>query len=205
MSREGLEVYLSPKKKEEIERHLSKTVDGLRARFPGAILGQAQFRGEVTVEVNGKHILEIAEYMRDEPDLSFRHLADITCVDYMNYPASADTDTARGRFAVIYHFYSFQYGSRIRLKCFLPEAGPRIDSLTPLWQTANWLEREVFDMFGVIFDNHPDLRRILMPEDSVHFPLRKDYPLTGAGERESFPYVTRDGRTIEKPRSPRAR
>ncbi|NQU08066.1 MAG: NADH-quinone oxidoreductase subunit C, partial [Candidatus Abyssubacteria bacterium] len=72
-------------------------------------------------------------------------------------------------------------------------------------QTADWLEREVFDMFGVVFRNHPDLRRILMPEDSIHFPLRKDYPLTGRGERESFPYVTRDGRIIEESRSPRAR
>lgn len=194
-----MEVYLTPKSKDEISRHQTQTVDRLRERFADAVLDRIDFRGEVTLLIASESILDVAKFLRDIPELSFRHLADVTCVDCL------DLETDRGRFAVVYHFYSFEYASRIRLKCFLPEKGPRIDSLVPLWPTADWLEREVFDMFGVVFRNHPDLRRILMPEDSKHFPLRKDYPLTGRGERESFPYVTRDGRIIEKSRSPRAR
>jgi NADH/F420H2 dehydrogenase subunit C len=203
--REKLQIYLEPKKKEDIERHQAQTTGRLRARFPDAVLGHQEFRGETTVEVKSERILEIAAFLRDTPELSFRHLADITCVDYMDYPGLRDGSDEHGRFAVVYHFYSFEFGGRIRLKCFLPESDPRVDSLTPLWKTADWLEREVFDMFGVVFKNHPDLRRILMPEDSRHFPLRKDYPLTGKGEREAFPYVTRDGRIIEKSRSSRTR
>ncbi|RJP69869.1 MAG: NADH-quinone oxidoreductase subunit C [Candidatus Abyssobacteria bacterium SURF_17] len=192
-------VYLTPKSKREIADHQMQTVGRLQARFPDAALEHSEFRGEVTIVVKPEAIVEIAKFVRDTPELLYRHLADVTCVDYLQL------DTERGRFAIVYHLYSFKYGDRIRLKAFLPEQEPRIDSLVPVWQTANWLEREVYDMFGIVFRNHPDLRRILMPEDSVHFPLRKDYPLTGRGERESFPYVTRDGRIIEKSRSPRAR
>ncbi|MBI4831541.1 MAG: NADH-quinone oxidoreductase subunit C, partial [Candidatus Lindowbacteria bacterium] len=170
-----------------------------RTRFPDAILEQKEYRGEMNVVVRSDVIFEITKFLRDMPELLYRHLADITCVDYLHI------GSAFGRFAVVYLLYSFKYGDRVRLKAFLPEKDPYIYSLVPLWQTANWLEREVYDMFGIVFRNHPDLRRILMPEDSVHFPLRKDYPLTGKGERESFPYVTRDGRIIEKSLSPRAR
>ncbi len=194
-----MEVYLTPKSKEETAQRRAQTAGRLRARFPDAVLDQTEFRGETTLVVRSDEIFEMAKLLRDTPELSYRHLADITCVDYLHLGAG------RGRFAVVYHFYSFTYGDRLRLKAFLPENNPKIDSLVPLWQTANWLEREVYDMFGVVFRNHPDLRRILTPEDSIHFPLRKDYPLTGRGERESFPYVTRDGRIIEKSRSPRAR
>lgn len=194
-----MEIYLTAKSDKEIGEHQSQTAGRLRARFPDAVLDHSEFRGEMTVVVKSESIFEIAGFLRDTPELLYRHLADITCVDCLHL------GTERGRFAVVYHFYSFKHGGRVRLKCFLPEDGPQIDSLVPLWQTANWLEREVFDMFGVVFRNHPDLRRILMPEDSRRFPLRKDYPLTGRGERESFPYVTRDGRIIEKSRSKRAR
>ena len=194
-----MEVHLTPKSKHEIAEHQRQTAGRLRARFPESVLDQKEFRDEITIIVKSGDILEIAAFLRDTPELLYRHLSDITCVDCLNL------GTERGRFAVVYQFYSFKYGDRIRLKAFVPENAAHIDSLVPLWRTADWLEREVFDMFGVVFRNHPDLRRILMPEDSEHFPLRKDYPLTGLGERESFPYVTRDGRIIEKSRSSRAR
>jgi NADH-quinone oxidoreductase subunit C len=194
-----VEVYLTPKSKEEIAGFLMKTVGRLESRFPEHIVERKEFRGETTIVVKPAGIFEIAKFLRDDSELLYRHLADITCVDHLHL------DMSLGRFAVVYHFYSFKHGGRLRLKAFLPEHDPQIDSLAPLWHTADWLEREVYDMFGVVFRNHPDLRRILMPEDSIHFPLRKDYPLTGRGERESFPYVTRDGRIIEKSRSPRAR
>jgi NADH-quinone oxidoreductase subunit C len=194
-----MKVYLTPKSKQEVAEHQMQAVGLLRLRFPDAVLEETEFRGEMNLVVSPDAISEIAAFLRDAPELFYKHLADITCVDYLELGGE------RGRFAMVYMFYSFEYGDRIRLKAFLPGDNPRIDSLVPLWQTANWLEREVYDMFGIVFRNHPDLRRILMPEDSVHFPLRKDYPLTGRGERESFPYVTRDGRIIEKSRSPRAR
>ncbi|GAB4331946.1 MAG: NADH-quinone oxidoreductase subunit C [Candidatus Abyssubacteria bacterium] len=194
-----MEVYLTPRSKEESAQFLMMTVGRLQSRFPEHIIEHSEFRGETTVIVRPEAIVEVAGFLRDNPDLLYRHLADITCVDYLHL------DMSLGRFAVVYQFYSFKFGGRLRLKTFLPEEDPQIESLVPLWHTADWLEREVYDMFGVVFRNHPDLRRILMPEDSLHFPLRKDYPLTGRGERESFPYVTRDGRIIEKSRSPRAR
>ena len=194
-----MELYLTPKSNGEIVEHQIQTAGRLRARFPDAVLDQREFRGEITLTVKSDSIVEIARFLRDAPELLYRHLADITCVDYLNIGIE------QGRFAIVYHFYSFKYGDRIRLKAFLRENAPYIDSLVPVWRTADWLEREIFDMFGVVFRNHPDLRRILMPEDSKHFPLRKDYPLTGRGERESFPYVTRDGRLIEKSHSSRAR
>ncbi len=194
------QIYLTPKSQQELAERQVQTVERLRARFPDAVLDQTEFRGEMSGVVKSESILEIARFLRDTPELLYQHLADITCIDCLHL------ENERGRFAVVYHFYSFKYAGRIRLKCFLPESDPpRIDSLVPLWRTADWLEREVFDMFGVVFRNHPDLRRILMPEDSRHFPLRKDYPLEGRGERETFPYVTRDGRIIEKSRSNRAR
>lgn len=194
-----MKVYLTPKSKKEVAEHQMQTVGRLRLRFPDAVLEEKEFREEVTLVISPDAISEIAAFLRDAPELLYKLLVDITCVDYL------ELGSERGRFAVVYMFYSFEYGDRIRLKAFLPEDDPQIDSLVPLWQTANWLEREVYDMFGIVFRHHPDLRRILMPEDSKHFPLRKDYPLTGRGERESFPYVTRDGRIIEKSRSPRAR
>lgn len=194
-----MKVYLTPKSKKEVAEHQMQTVGRLRLRFPDAVLEDKEFRGEITLVISPDAISEIAAFLRDAPELLYKLLVDITCVDYL------ELRSERGRFAVVYMFYSFEYGDRIRLKAFLPEDDPQIDSLVPLWQTANWLEREVYDMFGIVFRHHPDLRRILMPEDSKHFPLRKDYPLTGRGERESFPYVTRDGRIIEKSRSPRAR
>ena len=107
-------------------------------------------------------------------------MADITCVDYLHM------ETKHGRFAVVYQFYSFKYGDRIRLKAFVADDDPRIDSLVPLWQTANWLEREVFDMFGIVFRDHPDLRRILMPEDWEGHPLRKDYPVKGPDKEHEW-------------------
>jgi NADH-quinone oxidoreductase subunit C len=192
-------VYLTPRSDKEKAERQRQTANRLRARLPDSVDSETEFRGEMTLAVKSDAIIETATFLRDDPELAYEHLADITCVDYLHLGVE------RGRFAVVYLFYSFKFGARIRLKAFLPESQPQIDSLTPLWSGADWLEREVYDMFGVVFRNHPDLRRILMPEDSKHFPLRKDYPLTGRGERESFPYVTRDGRIIERSRSPRAR
>jgi NADH-quinone oxidoreductase subunit C len=119
-------------------------------------------------------IKDICFYLRDEPSLKMDHLADLTAVDYSAYPG----DTGP-RFEVVYNMISTVYRHRIRLKVRVPEDDPRVDSVSSVWNTANWHERETYDLMGVRFDGHPDLRRILLPEDWVGHPLRKEYPLKG--------------------------
>jgi NADH-quinone oxidoreductase subunit C len=106
-------------------------------------------------------------------------------VDYLEYPDAVD------RFGVIYCLLSMQSGERLIVKTYLNEPDLTVKSVYDLWRGADWLEREVFDMFGIVFEGHPDLRRILMPEEFTAFPLRKDYPLKGYGERHNFPVITR--------------
>jgi NADH-quinone oxidoreductase subunit C len=129
-------------------------------------------RGEVTVTVAPTDLIASLEYLRDEDDLRFTFLADVTCTDWPD---------VEPRFWVVYHLRSSELGHRIRVKAGLPgsEDPPHVPSVTPMFPTANWHEREVYDFFGVIFDGHPDLRRIEMPEDWVGHPLRKDHPLSG--------------------------
>jgi NADH-quinone oxidoreductase subunit C len=112
-------------------------------------------------------------------------LADLTAVDYLDYPDATD------RFGVVYALLNTESGERVFVKTFVNDPDPSLPSAYPLWKGADWMEREVFDMFGIRFEGHPDLRRILMPEESESFPLRKDYPLRGRGERHNFPVITR--------------
>jgi NADH-quinone oxidoreductase subunit C len=106
-------------------------------------------------------------------------------VDYLNYPG------ARDRFGVVYALLNVASGERVYVKTFVNEPDLRLSSVVPLWHGADWMEREVYDMFGIEFTGHPDLRRILMPDEFTAFPLRKDYPLRGRGERHNFPVITR--------------
>ena len=115
----------------------------------------------------------------------FDMLIDITAADYLHYPDAKD------RFGVIYVLLNTTSGQRLYVKTFLNEPDLTIPSAFPLWRGADWMEREVYDMFGIHFEGHPDLRRILMPEEFTAFPLRKDYPLRGRGERHNFPMITR--------------
>lgn len=117
----------------------------------------------------------------------FDMLVDVTAVDYLEYPDAAD------RFGVIYALLSIATGERVFVKTYLNEPDLTVPSAVPLWPGADWLEREVYDMFGITFDGHPDLRRILMPDEYTSYPLRKDYPLRGRGERHNFPVITRSG------------
>ena len=112
-------------------------------------------------------------------------LAELTAVDYLKYPNATD------RFGVIYCLLNTKTGARICVKTLLNEPELTVPSAFPLWKGADWLEREVYDMYGIFFDGHPDLRRILMPEAFTSYPLRKDYPLRGRGERHNFPIITR--------------
>ena len=109
----------------------------------------------------------------------------MTAADYLNYPK------ARDRFGVVYGLLNVTTGERVYVKTYLNEPDLTLASAYDLWRGADWLEREVFDMYGIVFTGHPDLRRILMPEEFTAFPLRKDYPLRGKGERHNFPVITR--------------
>ena len=115
----------------------------------------------------------------------FDQLTDITAVDYLHYPDAKD------RFGLVYILTSTVSGERVIIKAFLNEPDLTVPSAFPLWRGADWMEREVYDMYGIVFDGHPDLRRILMPEEFTSYPLRKDYPLRGKGERHNLPVLTR--------------
>jgi NADH-quinone oxidoreductase subunit C len=146
----------------------SKLAQRLRERFPEVL----EARGEVTVTVAPEELLGTLAYLRDQDDLQLGFLCDVTCTDW----PSLDP-----RFWLAYHLLSMSRRHRVRVKVGLPPSPdpPHVPSVTPAFPTANWLEREVFDFFGVVFDDHPDLRRIEMPEDWVGHPLRKDHPLAG--------------------------
>ena len=141
----------------------------LGEKFGPAILDAHAFRGDETVVVGPERLLEIVRFLKADRKMDFDFLADITAVDYLG--------KKQPRFEVVYHLLSLQSHRRFRVKVPLPEEEPEVDSLTPLWKGANWLEREVWDMFGIRFRGHPDLRRILLYEEFRGYPLRKDYPV----------------------------
>ena len=148
---------------------LEPVIDSLKNKFPQDILDIKEYRGETTLFVSKEQIFKICAYLKDE--LNFTFLADLTAVDYLEVKSP--------RYEVVYHIHRFgpecEENIRIRVKAELSEDDIKIDSVTPIWSGADWLEREVYDMFGIVFTGHPDLRRILMPEDYGPFPLRKDF------------------------------
>lgn len=141
---------------------------------------------QVAVRVSPENLLEVMTFLRDDARTSFNFLCDVTCVDYLNYPEAED------RFAVIYNLMSFQHNHRLWVKVYVNDPAPEVPSVTSIWPGANWREREQYDMFGITFTSHPDLRRILCAEFFEDHCLRKDYPLTGKGERENFERLTRE-------------
>lgn len=140
----------------------------LKEKYPDSILESAEFRGELTLVVKKEDIVPVCRFLRDDPELSYNFLSDLTAVDRLGREL---------RFDVIYHLYSLDKNHRVRLKVKAGES-EAVPSVTSVWNNANWFEREVFDLFGIEFRDHPDLRRILMPDDWVGHPLRKDFPLT---------------------------
>ncbi len=148
---------------------LQIVVDRVKNRFGDAVLSVVEFRDEITVRVKKEDWLELHRFLRDDSDTNFAMMIDETAADY---PLRLE------RFDVITHLLSLDKRHRLRVKTAIGENDP-IPSLVPLWKTANWLERETYDLFGIIFTGHPDLRRILMPENWEGYPLRKDYPVEG--------------------------
>ena len=157
-------------------------------------------RGELTIVVDAEELLECAQMLRDAAELSFRQLVDLSGVDYLSYgqadwqtQSATDSGFSRGvskseaelpgdisgRFAVVYHLLSVEHNFRVRLKTYLSDDPPRVDSVVGLWASADWYEREAFDLFGILFNSHPDLRRILTDYGFIGHPFRKDFPLEG--------------------------
>ncbi|MBK7405749.1 MAG: NADH-quinone oxidoreductase subunit C [Phycisphaerales bacterium] len=168
----------------------------VREAHPSLRLRATQFRGQTTLVLEPKDLHRVMSFLRDDPACSYCFLSDVAGVDYLGYPGGTP-----GRFAVLYNLISFDRDDRLFVKAYLDpsvptggiEADPALwlDSVTDLWPGAEWNEREVYDMFGIRFRNHPDLRRILTWEDFPAHPLRKDYPLRGRGEREAYRVLDR--------------
>lgn len=163
----------------------TETLDKLRSRFgerswkPGDVHSTDGQRVTVESSLLGAFL----EYLK--VDCGFDMLVDVTCVDYLHYRG------ARDRFGLVYPLLNTETGERLFVRCYLNEPDLTVPSAVPLWEGANWMEREVYDMFGITFTGHPDLRRILLPDEFVDFPLRKDYPLRGRGERHNFERIKR--------------
>ncbi len=179
----------------------SSLIETIAQRFPDALSGSHTYRDQATVVLRREYLLDAARYLKEDSALHMNFLMDLTAVDYSefgNRPATAffassgvavrpsaqipDKDPWPGppdssRFAVVYHFYSMSHKHRLRLVVPVEEAAAELDSLTSLWPGADWLEREVWDMFGIRFRGHPNLKRIMMYEGFEGHPLRKDYPV----------------------------
>jgi NADH-quinone oxidoreductase subunit C len=159
------------------------TIDTLKARFGEDSFTTSQFRDNCRVIVLPHRLLAFLQCLKES--CGFDMLAEMTAADYLHYPE------ARDRFGVVYVLLNTTTGERVYVKTYLNEPELTLPSAIGLWKGADWLEREVYDMYGIVFDGHPTLRRILMPEEFTAFPLRKDYPLRGRGERHNFPVITR--------------
>jgi NADH-quinone oxidoreductase subunit C len=151
----------------------------LKEQFPGEVLSVEEFRGQASVYLKKERIVDICRFLHDEPDLGMDLLRDLTAVDYLG---KKDV-----RFEVVYHLYSIKHRHLLRLKVPVSEERCSIDSVVPVWVGANWHEREAYDLFGITFAGHPDLRRILLPDDWEGHPLRKDYPTEGPGPEDEWP------------------
>ncbi len=143
----------------------------IRTKFANTVEEVVEAIGEITIVAKRDGLVELMTWLRDEPGLKFDFLSDIGGVDLGEF--------ASPRFAVAYQLYSLAHNHRLRVKVFLAEDDAHLPTMWNVWKAANWLEREIYDMFGVIFDGHPDLRRILMPSDYEGHPLRKDFPIKG--------------------------
>ena len=181
-------------------------LNSLGKAFGSKVQGPTEFRGETTCAIAASDLHEIAKFCRDE--LSLDYLIDITSIDNFG---------EEPRFEIVYHLYSMPRASHLRLKLKVPEEAAAVDTVSDIWPTANWHEREIYDMMGLKFNGHPDLRRILMWDGYPFFPLRKDFPLEGLPSDmpdvaftkvtplEGGPFVTVPSTATSKDREPRAR
>ena len=159
----------------------TQPLEQLLTAFPS--LTASEFRGQMRIVATVESLVEVLWTLKER--FGFDMLVDVTCVDYLHYR------DARDRYGMVYLLANTETNQRITVRCFVNEPEPTVPSVVELWEGANWLEREVWDLFGIRFAGHPDLRRIVLPEEFTAHPLRKDYPLQGRGERHNFPVITR--------------
>ena len=144
------------------------TINKLKARFAESIVDVHSHRGDDTAVVKKEELLDIFMFLRDDKELLYNFMMDLTAVDYLG---------KEPRFEVVYHLYSLAYNRRVRIKTRVSESECSVDSIVPVWPSANWFEREVFDLYGIVFQGHPNLSRILLYDGFQGHPLRKDYPI----------------------------
>jgi NADH-quinone oxidoreductase subunit C len=142
----------------------------LKEKFPSIEIEVSDYRDELTIKFDKKIILDVCSFLKSDAELEFAWCSDITAIDWA---------TRKNRFTVVYNIFSMKHNFRLRLKCDVDESDCSIDSVSSVWKAANWQERETYDMYGIKFNNHPDLRRMYMPEEFEYYPLRKDFPLMG--------------------------
>jgi NADH-quinone oxidoreductase subunit C len=172
-------------------------INRCRRLFGQSIVAETEHAGELTLEIARADIVGVCRMLRDDPDLRFEQLIDLCGVDYLHYGREAERPHARRpRFAVVYHLLSLVNNDRLRLRVNLDEEPPVAESVVEVWSSANWYEREAFDLFGIVFDGHPDLRRILTDYGFIGHPFRKDFPLIGQVEMR---YDPEKGRVVYEP------
>lgn len=142
----------------------------LKEKFPKSEFEFSEFRDELSIKLNKENILSVCRFLKEDADLEFLLCEDITAVDWAK---------RKDRFTVVYHIFSLKNKFRLVLKSDVDESDCSVDSVSSVWKTSNWQERECYDMYGIKFNNHPDMRRIYMPEEFEYYPLRKDFPLMG--------------------------
>jgi NADH-quinone oxidoreductase subunit C len=178
----------------KLHQDISTLVESINIQFPGQVSSFYIDHNQANIHIKPEQSSAILKYLKFDEHYIF--LVDLTVLDNLKLNDNPDTqksgvsDGIRNppeRFCVVYHLRNWDTQEFLRVKAYLPEANPRIASVNDLWRGADWLEREVYDMFGIVFEGHPNLKRILCPDTMKGFPLRKDYPVEGLGERDEFP------------------
>lgn len=162
---------------------MSNVIEQLRKQLGAGAFEVSTFRDNTRLQVAPDRVFELLESLKGQ--YGFDMLFELTCVDYLYYPDAVD------RYGIVYGVLNTTSGERLLVKTMVNDPEPSLPSVFPLWRSADWMEREVYDLYGIQFKGHPNLRRILMPEEFATYPLRKDYPLRGRGERHNFPVITR--------------
>lgn len=165
--------------------------------FGESITAVHEFIGQLTLDIRRDRIVEICRTLRDDPVFAFEQIMDVCGVDYLEYGRESPAGLRKGpRFAAVYHLLSLRHNRRLCLRAYLDDESPMIASVTGIWNSANWYEREAFDLFGIVFEGHPDLRRILTDYGFIGHPFRKDFPLIG---RVEMRYDAEKQRVIYEP------
>lgn len=157
----------------------------LKENFPEVEFEITDYKDQIAVTFNKKNIVKVASYLKDNEEFQFKLCEDVTAIDWAGPPPGRER--RKNRFTVVYHIFSLKLNSRLRLKVDVDDYELSVDSVSSVWKTADWHERETFDMYGIHFNNHPDLRRMYMPEEFEYYPLRKDFPLMGIPGSLSLP------------------